>query len=184
MAPLRGSKERTQAPGLGRSSKSRHLTLAQSKVKHLPSCPGSARARPAWQALPACGRSYGGRAARPLCSQAEPWNEKSLGTKAVRVGTRKTIPTSPVFTNPGSTSVASFFLAVSPFHRLPCFLILFSCPTNSPVVVPACHLEGVDANQPPPPRTTVGIRAPARQRPYSLVTDYRARTHYPAPSAC
>src|SRR5262247_29279 len=57
----------------------------------VPSCPGSARARPAWQALPACGRSDRGRASRPLRSQAEPGNEKSPGTKAVGVGTRKAI---------------------------------------------------------------------------------------------
>jgi hypothetical protein len=56
----------------------------------LSSCPGSAWARPAWQARPACSRSCSGRAARPLRSQAEPGNEKAPGTKAVRVGTRKT----------------------------------------------------------------------------------------------
>src|SRR5215813_8577924 len=64
----------------------RLLRLFRSLI--LPSCPGSARARPVWQALPACGGSCHGRAARPSRSQAEPGNEKIPGTKAVRVATR------------------------------------------------------------------------------------------------
>jgi len=65
------------------------------------SCPGSARVRPVWQALPAYGCSCSGRAARPVRSQAEPGTEKAPGTKAVRVGTRKALPISPIFISPG-----------------------------------------------------------------------------------
>src|SRR5215475_10100571 len=47
--------------------------------------PGQSPGMPClWQALPACGRTDSGRAARPWRPQAEPGNEKTRGTKSLR----------------------------------------------------------------------------------------------------
>jgi hypothetical protein len=88
----------------------------------LPSSPGSARGRPAWQALPAWGRSGSGRAARPWRSQAEPGNEQAPGTNAVRVSTRNTIPLSPIFTSPDRARSTPLYL----YLRLCLYLCLCS----------------------------------------------------------
>src|SRR5262245_62154946 len=87
---------------------------AASASELLPSCPGSARARLVWQALPACGCSCRGRAARPWRSQAEPGNEKIPGIRAARVVTRKTAPISSIFLSPlNRTTRDSYTYALS-----------------------------------------------------------------------